>query len=302
MMAPSPLDRLSEEDQRMLMRFATVIADHPESHPNEVTVAPGARDFEYRVAVRDNAVSWIEPSIIHANNVFPRFVSLGLAEELPRPPTAQRLSSGVNYLNLSGRRTYRFTDLAFQELRARRAPSAAEIQQRLGRFLLSRFMANRRGYADERLDWDDVATQIGADREQILTNAQLLIELDYAEDQGMEDSFLEDGYLHLTRSGLAWANAGAPPIPASSSPSVTVNVHVTVQQFLSAVQQADVPDDVKRAATEAASEFEREPTLEKAGKLMQLGANFTQMVEPVAKLISDNLSTIHHVANRIPGL
>jgi hypothetical protein len=286
------LDFLSghPEAQTLVRQMLSAVVDYPGVHRNWLNVRRG-RDGSWQYFVGQKGAQSAYPQYQSLSiPLFPSLSTHGWIE----PKTDENAPA----------ETWRFTEGALAWHKQKSAPAALtahQVQRRIGEALFERYAKG-----SGPLDLDVLAEQIGITRGQLDLQLDLLIRLEFAQRRppiGHSDhiaSFPEEGDVQLTTKGLLWANSDLPPITMDRVPVVNVHAHVAldVTPLLRVLPLLSLPPETRAEAEELAEELQ-EPTIEKVGKLMELGANTKELLLPVFQVLVGNADKIGHVLQQL---
>lgn len=269
------LDFIRDENGRSLVRdMLAAIVDHPDLHPNR---------FRYQNVGGGQYLYFVAKSA--GGSAFPEYsrLSFDVVEML----VAHRWAEGDDSPG-HGKGWYRFTEEALDWYRRNCGPTDEQVQSGIGRHF--RRMEERDPGQPHHFDAHVIARELGVGEDRVVAQTHFLVGSGLLEDVGPGGTKTPDFYQLSRPVGFRWAAAGFPPIAGlgSTTVNVQVDVRITVRQFLLDLGSLDVPEHVKQEAAETVEELQREPTIEKVGKLMELGANAATLVPTLVRFFTEN--------------
>lgn len=305
-MHATPLEELTADDRSLVMQLLSCIVDRSNDYLNEVQHFAGGDEVHYFVRVRDARRPEQRSDVTHPTNIAPLLADLGLAIEVPPPHPQIDLRTGSAIPRPS--EAFQFTPLAIQAYKDQTHLSSAEIQRRIGQALYKNWQRDRRQRRDEPLDVRQLCDQLGISEEQFFNNAYILLNLGYAYEGRHMECTLENGNLSLTlQKGLAWANAGFPPLGLDGTPIVNLTVHITLQQVIREVQQLDLAEEDKERIELLFRRLEQEvgkeePSYKPLQDLLDMATKVKELAPLLFRFGADHLDDIQRMSHHLPGV
>ncbi len=183
---------------------------------------------------------------------------------------------------------YRFTAKALDWYRQTSGPTDEQVRAALGRYFFR--LAQRYPNDPQPFDAAAIAEELGFEEPRIALQTLFLVGAGVLDDVGPKGAGMPLFYQLSRPDGFRWADSGFGSTASLGSSTVNVQIDVTINitPLLLAVEALAIPEELKREVAEIAEDLQREPTIEKFGKLMELGANVVTLVPPIARFFIDN--------------
>lgn len=280
------LDFVTDPEARTLVRqMLAAVVDHPELHPNRFRYQRTSEgDWSYFVAGKGGGSVFPQYSRLKFN-VVDMLLARGWAEGDREPG--------------HGEGWYRFTDQAIDWYRANSGLTNEQVRSLIGRHFL--VLDEREGPEPHHFDADVIAQEIGIEEARVIAQTQFLVGAGMLADVGPKGAKMPKFY-QLNVDGYRWAEGEFQSIASlgSTTVNVQVGVHLSISQFLLDLGSLNVPTELKQEAAATVEELQREPTLEKVGKLMELGANTVTLVPALIRFFTENGPALQQVVQRFP--
>jgi hypothetical protein len=79
--------------------------------------------------------------------------------------------------------------------------------------------------------------------------------------------------------------------------NVAVNVQfIDISGFMQDLERADIDDEVKEKVEDLTRQLQREPSVEKVSRLLEMAANAQQLIPSLIRFVSENA----HVLSNLP--
>ena len=196
---------------------------------------------------------------------------------------------------------YRFTDKALEWYRATSGPTDDEVRSDLGRYFQR--LARPLPGGPPPFDAAAIARELGYEESRVLEQTAFLVGAGVLQDVGPGGARMPKHYALARPDGFRWAASGFGPLAELGTTTVHVHVGVTINitPLLLDVGALPIPEGRKQEVAEAAEELQREPTIEKVGKLMEFGANTATLVPALTRFFAENGPALLRFFQDLPG-
>ncbi|MDQ3654298.1 MAG: hypothetical protein M3457_04370 [Chloroflexota bacterium] len=258
----------------LVLQMLAAIVDRPDVHHNRFKYQnAGGGEYTYFVASKRKGSVFPQYSRLRVN-VVDLLRAHGWVENNREPGHVGEM--------------YSFTDDALNWYRNNSGPSDEQVQAEIGRYFKQ--LEEDEPNEPHRFDAEVVARKLEIEEKRVVTQTNLLVGAGLLDDTGPGGSGVTSFYELSRPVGFLWAAAGFGPIAGLGSTTVNVQVDVTIniRHFLLDVGALAIPKEVKQEAADAADQLQRQPSLEKIGKLMELGANTATLVPAILRFFVEN--------------
>jgi len=288
----APLSHLSDDDRELAFALLRRVVEQSDDYINQVAHLSGDGLVTYFVRARNGQRPHGE-RITHHSNIAPLLESLGLVVQAPPPSPRTNRRTGAVKMRQSEQ--FQFTPLALESFKKLSNVDDAEVRRRIGVFLYERYQES----GEEFFEWDGeaVARATKVARKRVVAQTRLMRDIGLLNEGGPNNSALEFGYISFSKpDGLRWAMSGFPSDFSVMQSRVEVDVHINVHHFLATIDALPINSAEKAEAEELAKDIEREPTVEKFGRLLEMAANIKELIVPAGQLIAQHADKIPHLS------
>lgn len=192
--------------------------------------------------------------------------------------------------------SFSFSPMVLDAYRRMKNPSTTQILCSIGTYLHERYAETGDPYIQ--VPASELAESLNIDPGKAVFHVQLLCDVGLLQDIGPLNSAATDFHVQFTQMGHAWAIRGfnEDEIGAGHITNVAVNVQViNVSRLVRELADVDVSDEVRDEVESLARHLEREPTIEKAARLMGMVAKAHQLLPSIVRFASDNAHVLTHL-------
>ena len=287
-----PLDTLDDSDIRLVKILLKGIIEYPEIHPNLVIMQrSGRNEFSYFIGRHSGASqSPIPRPLKSPTSLMSPLIALGYAESTKQDSQ------------------FAFTHEALDWYRQPEPITNQEVQRRLGRYLDNQLHEYGWEYENKLIRFEEIAWAINVPLKQLQSNIRSLSAMGYVFGEWVEgdEEFVSVGSIGLTRpKGVAWANAGAPPIGPDGSPTINVTVNVTLRQIIQQAEHTGLSDQEKEQFAELMAQLSSEKkrggnVLETVKNLLDITKNAKELWPSIAKFAIDHADDVGQMLSNLP--
>mgnify|MGYP001286286827 CR=1 FL=1 len=266
------LDEMDAGDRKSVLALLSCVRDHPGNYLLQRRKGGSTkRPYEYAVLFPDaERREPCDPQTFTWDFIGNRW-------EIARPTDANWDS-------------YTFSAMLLAWFRRNHPPSDLQVQRWIVQELFESYLENaeanpRKSYINP----ESFAERFGVSLRTFSRQATTLRAKGIVQINGIVGLRFEDGFFRLTDSGREWAANGYRDTQSEFTPRVEVNVHLeTFVQVVTEVAVADVDQETKDEFLTAMQDVEKDPTIERLGRVMEIAANTKELLPPLIKFLAES--------------